>query len=949
MSKGFKALLGKANGRKISVWLFLISFFLVQSLALFFGTGRVTVAAQIPTAETVVQTPARETLLERGKVLYDAGKFSEAVVVLQQAVAAFKAEGDGLREAIALSNLALAYQQLGSWSEAEQALTDSLKLLQSGENVAKSKSGTSDTTKILAQTLEIQGRLQLSLGKAEQALTTWQQASNTYAQIGDRDGIAQSKINQAQALQNMGLNPRACTTILNALGIDNQECKLSAQQLQTLKAQPASSLNALGLRSLGDTLQLVGDLKQSEAVLKQSLEVAEGLKLPADISAALLGLGNNARAQRRQNTDKNQATYTKAAIGYYQQAADQSTSATTKLQAQLNELSLLVETKQLSEAEALWREIQPNLATLPPNRTGVDARINLAQSLLKLSSAETKEVAQQLAIALQQAKNLGDQRAMAYALGNLAGVYEQTQQLDNAKELTDQALLLAQTINAPDIAYRWQWQLGRLLKAQGNRESAMPQALREASIAAYDSAVKTLQSLRGDLVRNPDVQFSFRESVEPVYREFVELLLESQGTTKAAEDKDLKKARDVIESLQLAELVNFLREDCLNGVPVQIDQVDQKAAVIYPIVLKDRLEVVLALPNAPLRHYTTPLQQAEVEGVFTRLREAIAPLGTSSNRGVAIPNPLQDVLSPFTTSTNRGQIIVVKPRDENAPPVQERYITLSQKVYDWLIRPAEQDIAASNTKTLVFVLDGSLRNLPMAVLHDGKQFLVEKYAIALTPGLQLLDAKKTLPRVNLTAFKGGLSKARQNFPALPYVKDELEQIRSESKVSGKLLLDESFTSTALQKEIDSIPFPVIHLATHGQFSSNAEDTFILTWDGRLNVKELNDLLRSREESGKGAIELLVLSACQTAAGDKRAALGLAGVAVRAGARSTVATLWFVSDAATAKVMTQFYRELSDTSITKAEALRRAQVSLLKSSDYQEPIYWAPYVMIGNWL
>jgi CHAT domain-containing protein len=688
-------------------------------------------------------------------------------------------------------------------------------------------------------------------------------------------------------------------------------------------------------------LQLVGDLKQSEAVLKQSLEVAEGLKLPADISAALFSLGNNARAQRKQNTNKNSGTYTKTAIGYYQQAADQSTSATTKLRAQLNELSLLVEIKQLPEAEALWREIQPNLATLPPNRTGVYARINLAQSLLKLSSTETKEVAQQLAIALQQAKSLGDQRAMAYALGNLAGVYEQTQQLDNAKELTDQALLLAQTINAPDIAYRWQWQLGRLLKAQGNRESA---------IAAYDSAVKTLQSLRRDLVSiNPDVQFSFRESVEPVYREFVELLLESQGSTKAAQEKDLKQARDVIESLQLAELVNFFREDCLNGVPVQIDQVDQKAAVIYPIVLKDRLEVVLTLPNAPLRHYATPLPQAEVEGVFTRLREAIAPLGANSNRGVAIPNPLQDILSSFTTSTNRGPIIVVKPRDENAPPVQERYITLSQKVYDWLIRPVEQDIAASNVKTLVFVLDGPLVNLPMAVLHDGKQFLVEKYAIALTPGLQLLDAKKPLPRVNLTAFKGGLSKARQNFPPLPYVKDELEQIRSEAKVSGELLLDEGFTSTTLQKEIDSIPFPVVHLATHGQFSSNAEDTFILTWDGRLNVNQLNSLLRSREESGKGAIELLVLSACQTAAGDKRAALGLAGVAVRAGARSTVATLWFVSDAATAKLMTQFYRELSDTSITKAEALRRAQVALLKSSDYQEPIYWAPYVMVGNWL
>ncbi len=237
----------------------------------------------------------------------------------------------------------------------------------------------------------------------------------------------------------------------------------------------------------------------------------------------------------------------------------------------------------------------------------------------------------------------------------------------------------------------------------------------------------------------------------------------------------------------------------------------------------------------------------------------------------------------------------------------------------------------------------------MAVLNDGKQFLVEKYAIALTPGLQLLDAKKPLPRVQLSALKGGLSQARDKFPALRYVQTELTEILTEAKVGGAELLNENFTSAAIQKGIDSVPFPIVHLATHGQFSSNADETFLLVWDKRLNVNELNSLLRSREEGGKGAVELLVLSACQTAVGDKRAVLGLAGVAVKAGARSTVATLWFVSNEATAKLMTQFYRELSETTITKAEALRRAQVSLLKNSEYQTPIYWAPYVMVGNWL
>lgn len=504
---------------------------------------------------------------------------------------------------------------------------------------------------------------------------------------------------------------------------------------------------------------------------------------------------------------------------------------------------------------------------------------------------------------------------------------------------------MAQTINASDIAYRWQWQLARILQAQSDKGGTMSPQVRQDSIAAYDAAVQTLKSLRGDLVSvNPDVQFSFRESVEPVYREFVALLLQSQGTPE-----NVKKARDVIESLQQAELVNFFREDCLTGVLGDIDQVDQQAAVVYPIVLKDRLEVVVSLPKAPLRHYTTMLPQAEVEKVFTQLRQAIAPNIIDPNRSVAVPQPLLGVLSPYIEPNRDKPLISVKPDIGANTASQLEYLPLAQKVYDWLIRPAEAEIAASNTKTLVFVLDGPMLNLPMAVLNDGKQFLVEKYAIAFTPGLQLLDATKPLPRTNLTALKGGLSEAHQGFIALPDVEKELKQIRTLAKVGGEELLNENFTSTALKKGIESMPFPMVHLATHGQFSSNPDNTFILTWNSRLNVNELNNTLRSREEGGKGAIELLVLSACQTATGDKRAALGLAGVAIKAGARSTVATLWFVSDPATAKLMTQFYQELANPTISKAEALRRSQVSLLKSNDYQAPRYWAPYVMVGNWL
>jgi CHAT domain-containing protein len=237
----------------------------------------------------------------------------------------------------------------------------------------------------------------------------------------------------------------------------------------------------------------------------------------------------------------------------------------------------------------------------------------------------------------------------------------------------------------------------------------------------------------------------------------------------------------------------------------------------------------------------------------------------------------------------------------------------------------------------------------MAVLNDGQQYLGEKYGIALTPGLQLLEPRP-IARQQLRALAAGLSEARGGFSSLNYVPQELKTVQSQ--VSSSVgLLNREFTSTALQDRINALSFPVVHLATHGQFSSQAEETFILTWNEQLNVNQLNNLLQSGDQNRTAPIELLVLSACETVAGDERAALGLAGVAVRAGARSTLATLWRVNDEATAFFMEQFYDALADPekATTKAEALHHAQQALLRNPRFARPHFWAPYVLVGNWL
>ncbi len=811
--------------------------------------------------------------LQQGKELYEAGRFAESVNVLQQLVTNYRDRGDKLQQAVALSNLALAYQKLAKLNQAQQAITESLKLFDINEQTSI------QNQEIVAPILDIQGSIQLDLGQAEQALKTWQSAETIYKQTNNQSGVVSSRINQAQAWQVLGFYRRSLTT-------------LTALQ-QEVQAQPNSITKALELRSLGDALQLAGDLKQSRQLLQQSLEIAQKLDSSQNISAALLSLGNTARVEQDFS----------AAIKFYQQTAIATSNPITKVQALINQLSLLVNTGEAETARGLLPQIENQLSNLPPSQTNIYARLHLVQSLLKLKT-KPETIAQISAQAVQQARNFADKRAESFALGTLGSVYEQTKQFSNAEKLTKQALTIAQTINAPDISYRWHWQLGRLLKQQGKIENA---------IASYDTAVNDLQTLRSDLVTvNRDIQYSFKEAVEPVYRESVALLLDSQQSNP--KEKTLDKARQRIESLQLAELDDYFRQACIDAQTVVLDKiVDQDnptAAIIYPIILPEQLQVIVKIANKPLRNYTINKSQSEVESILTQLREYL--------------------LEPDTT---------------------EEVQALSQQVYGWLIKNIESDLKNSGVKTLVFVLDGALRNVPMATLYDGEEYLVEKYAVALSLGLQLMTPKP-LAEQPLNVLAAGLVEPPQDFqkfPPLPGIKSEFNLI-DKAGVSTKQLLDQDFTSITLEKNVNTTPFNVLHLATHGQFSSQPENTFILAADGAINVTQFDTLLRRRDESRSQALEMLVLSACQTAAGDNRATLGLAGVSVKAGARSTLASLWHINDKSTAILMGEFYRELANTKVTKAEALRRAQVTLLtKYPNYERPGFWAPYVLVGNWL
>jgi CHAT domain-containing protein len=187
--------------------------------------------------------------------------------------------------------------------------------------------------------------------------------------------------------------------------------------------------------------------------------------------------------------------------------------------------------------------------------------------------------------------------------------------------------------------------------------------------------------------------------------------------------------------------------------------------------------------------------------------------------------------------------------------------------------------------------------------------------------------------------------AGQDFSSLSNVEQELEQIQSQV-ANSEQIINRQFTTANLQDRLASTNFSTVHLATHGKFSSNPEKTFILTWNQLLKTQDLANLIRQHNLLENDAIKLLVLSACETATGDPLAALGLAGMAVKAGVKSTLASLWFADDQYSAEIMSSFYQELSQGT-TKAKALQKAQIAVLRQE--KRPYLWSSFILLGDWL
>ena len=656
----------------------------------------------------------------------------------------------------------------------------------------------------------------------------------------------------------------------------------------------APSLLASVLGALGQAYFLVGRSEEAATLLGDALARARAIPAPRLVAAVQNDLGNLLAATGK----------TQDALAAYVSSAASARGAGD---------GLLAAEASLNAARLQWRHgkfvrtlVDAALADLPalPDTSEKALQLAGAGELLRQAARSPLDrgMADAAAAALDQsarsAERANDPRGVANASGYRAELALDAGDLAGAMAHNERALFEAQRSGAAETIFQWQWQRARLLE-HGKRDAE--------ALAAYRRTLDSLEAVKSDIAADVWARReSMREVVGPAYLGYANLLTRRAAAgDREASSLALREAQGVLERFKTVELEDYFRDDCVANYLSRSRPVEQTAprtAVIYPILLPDRLALLVTI-GAEIHQVVVPVG-AEALG-----REAVA---------------LRSLLEKRATY---------------------QYLPHARKLYDWVIRPLEPLLARGSVETLVVLPDGALRNIPFGALHDGSRFLIERYAVAVAPSLTLIEPKP-LARAAPAMLSGGLTEAVQGFAALPYVGIELDQLNSTG--TGEQLRDQAFTTRNFEHELATKSFSVVHVASHAQFDSDSRRSFLLTFDGKLTIDRLEGQMkvnRFRDEP----VELLFLSACQTAAGDERAALGLAGVAVKAGARSALATLWHINDQASSLLVGEFYRQLGQSGTTKAQALQRAQQAMLGDLRYRHPGYWSPFMLIGNWL
>ncbi len=497
------------------------------------------------------------------------------------------------------------------------------------------------------------------------------------------------------------------------------------------------------------------------------------------------------------------------------------------------------------------------------------------------------------------AAEANDSYSLCFATAYLGKLYALQKRYKEALQYTRRAAFIAQENSYGALNFQWHWQIARILGQQGKKAEA---------ISAYRRAIRVRNTDGSSGIVDADSFSIPGENPISLNFELAELLIQRTESLKesSAIQDHLRQARQILESIKADELNAFLGDECVAASRAEIqeiDTVDNRTAVIYVASFTDNIELLVSIA-AQLRRFTIPVANADFADEIKHFRQGLEERTTN------------------------------------------RYLKHAQTLYGWLIAPLRAYLSETEVRTLVFVPSESLRNVPLSALHGGSHFLIEDYSIAVSPGLTLIGPTPTNwedSRILLC----GLSLPVAGFSGLEYVSDEVTALSA--LFEGRNMMNQKFVYDRFEHEINNANYSIVHIASHGVMQTDPKESFLLTFDGKIRMNDLERLLKPYQFRGT-PVELLTLSACETAAGSEKAALGFAGLALKAGARSVLGTLWSINDAATSTLIQKFYAKFSDASgPSKAQALQHAQITMIQDQRYQHPCYWSPFILVGNWL
>lgn len=708
---------------------------------------------------------------------------------------------------------------------------------------------------------------------------------------GDPAGLVDALVARAGAFQGSNKLARARADLDEALTVANA----SGRTLSLARAEGAFA----GL------LLATGESRLALPHIETSLTIAREQGDDAIQAASLITLGNYYVHPK--------VLYADRAIEAYNEATRRAEAAALPAlagRAALNLARAALIDRDPSYATLGWRMALSYLKQVPAEMDHAPLLLAAAHLRLDLDGLLPDDMASPTAHLLfreadRAAESAGLDQVRARALAGLAALAETQDEIADPIGLLVEGRRLADAERDPELAFELALREARLLVRAGDRAGARQ---------PYETAVTLAARISVDLAATDaaDRATRFRERVSPAFLEYASLLLESaRSEANAAQQQEtLVAARGVLERFRAAELTNYFRDPCITARNDRRPEqpAAPRTAFIYPVVIADQLTVLVNIDNV-----------------------------LSAESVQIAPDWLAQLAEQFRRASEQKPVSGGGLEKWHATPV-------ARNLYDLLLRPVARRFEEAGVDTLVFVPDSELRVLPWSALSDGRQLLANRFAIAVVPAAGLAGPPPTR-RAPIRPLICGLTVPKDTFVSLPNVAKEIASIHA--LYGGILLKDEQCRYENLRESLARNEFSVLHIASHAQFTQSDDETFLLTYSERIKMNDLERLIspsRFRDQP----VDLVVLSACETASGDDRAAIGLAGAALKAGARSALATLWKIDDAASAELVTSFYKYLGNSDLSKAQALRRAQQDLRERDRTEHPYYWAGFIIVGDW-